>query len=126
MHTAPPTPPPPRGREASSTAGDMLWEVADLAGGAVVTLLPVVILAVPSAILFLLLPALVILAVAAVAVVLAGAITVPFLLTRSLLRGRSKTHRRSMRRNVPIRDVRRSGHTYSPTVTGGASASSHR
>ena len=105
MQTALPTPPSAERREPSPTFGDMLWDVADLVGGAVVTLLPLLLLAVPSAILFLVLPALVLLAVAAVPVVVAGAILTPtYLLTRSVLRAlgtRRETHRRGARRSVP-------------------------
>jgi len=83
----------------------MLWEVVDLLGGVVITLLPLLLLAVPSVILFLVLPALVLLAVAAVPVVVAGAVVVPtYLLTRSVLgalSARRKTYRRSMGRSRP-------------------------
>ena len=106
MQTALPTPPSPEHRDASPTFGDMLWEVADLGAGAVITLLPLLLLAVPSAILFLVLPALVLLAVAAVPVVVAvvaGAIcAAPYLLARSVLRAvgtRRQTHRRSAGRS---------------------------
>ena len=102
MQTALSTPPSPEHRESSPTFGDMLWEIADLVGGAVITLLPLLLLAVPSVILFLVLPALVLLAVAAVPVVAAGAILAPtYLLTRSVLRAvgtRRKAHRRGSER----------------------------
>ena len=61
MQTAPPTPRP----EPSQTTGEMLWEVADLAGGAAVMLLPLLLLAVPGIAAFVVLPAIVLLAVAA-------------------------------------------------------------
>jgi hypothetical protein len=102
MQTASPTPPTPDRRE-SPTLGEMLWEVADLAGGVVITLLPLLLLAVPGVILFL--PALVLLAVAAVPLMVAGAILVStYLLTRSVLRAlgaRRKTHRRSTGGRAP-------------------------
>jgi hypothetical protein len=105
MKTALPAPPSPEHREASPTLGDMLWEVADLVGGAVITLLPVLLLAVPSAVLFLVLPGLVLLAVAAIPIVVAGAILTPaYLLTRSVRRSletRCDTHRRSAGRSAP-------------------------
>jgi Flp pilus assembly protein TadB len=114
MQTALPTPPSPEHREASPTFGDMLWEVADLVGGAVITLLPLLLLAVPSVILFLVLPAMVLLAIAAVPVIVAGAILVPtYLLTRSFLRTlgtRRKTHRSSVGRSAPAA-LRRVGGT---------------
>ena len=104
MPTAPPTPPSPERREAVPTFGDMLWEVADLVGGVVIVLLPLLLLTVPSVVLFVLLPALVLLAVAAVPVVVAGAILVPaYLLTRPVLRalGARRRTRRSPRPSGP-------------------------
>lgn len=68
MQTTPPTRPQP-----SQTTGEILWEVTDLAGGAVVMLL----LALPGIALFVVLPALVLLAVAAAPVILAGTVAVP-------------------------------------------------
>ena len=52
----------------------MLWEVADLAGGAAVMLLPLLLLAVPGIAAFVVLPALVLLAVVAAPVAVAGAV----------------------------------------------------
>ena len=99
--TPPPTPLPPARRETSPTLGDMLWEVADLAGGVVITLLPLLLLAVPGVILFL--PALVLLAVAAVPLAVAGAILVAtYLLTRSVL-GALSTRRHTSGRSAPAR-----------------------
>ena len=88
-------------REANSTTtGEMLWEVTELAGGAAVMLLPLLVLAVPGIILFVVLPALVLLAVAAVPVVVAGAIVAPTYLlarfVRRLLGPRRDTRRRSV------------------------------
>ena len=80
------TVPPPR-PEPSQTTGEMLWDVVDLASGAVVMLLPLVILAVPGVAVFVVLPALVLLAVAAAPVIVAGAVAVPtYLLVRALRR----------------------------------------
>ena len=70
----------------------MLWEVTDLAGGAAVMFLPLLLLSVPGLLLFFALPALLLLAVAAVPVVVAGAIVGPvYLVVRSVRRwlGRS-------------------------------------
>src|SRR4051812_43149841 len=81
MQTASPTAPP----EPGQTAGEMLWEVADLTGGAAVMLLPLLLLAVPGIAAFVVLPAIVLLAVAAAPVVVAGAVVVPtYLLVRAV------------------------------------------
>ena len=73
--------------EANPTTAEMLWEVTELAGGAAVMLLPLLVLAVPGIILFAVLPALVLVAVAAVPVVVAGAILAPtYLLARFVRR----------------------------------------
>ncbi len=114
MQTSQPTTPTAERREETPTLPDMLWEVADLAGGAVVTLLPLLLLAVPSAVLFLLLPALVLLAVAAVPAVVAGAVLVPaYLLARSVPRAvaRLKTYRRGAGRRAPASPGRVGGAT---------------
>ncbi len=73
-------------RRARPTTNELLWEVADLAGGAAVMLLPMLLLAVPGIILFVALPALVLLAVAAAPVVVVGAILVPTYLLVRLVR----------------------------------------
>ena len=78
MQTPPPTPRP--------ATGEMLWELADLASGAVVMLLPLLLLAMPGIALFVVLPALVLLAVAVVPVAVAGAIVAPVYLLVRLLR----------------------------------------
>lgn len=104
MQTAPPTTPTAERQEEAPTLSEMLWEVADLAGGAVVTLLPLLVLVVPSAVLFLVLPAVVLVAVAAVPVVVAGAVAVPaYLLARFVMRAgaRVKAYRRSAGRSSP-------------------------
>ena len=73
-----PTPPTPTLRE-------MLWEVSDLVSGVTVALLPLLALAVPGIALFVVLPVLVLLVVAAAPVAVAGAIVAPvYLLTRAL------------------------------------------
>jgi Flp pilus assembly protein TadB len=78
MRTSPPTP---------RTVGELLWEVSDLAGGATVMLLPLLLLAVPGLTLFVLLPAIVLLAVAAAPTAVAGAVVVPsYLLVRAIKR----------------------------------------
>jgi len=88
MQTAPPT----TRADPSQTTGEMLWDVVDLTSGAVVMLLPLLLLAVPGVVLFVVLPALVLLAVAAAPVILAGAIAVPsYLLVRAI---RRRPHRR--------------------------------
>jgi membrane protein implicated in regulation of membrane protease activity len=84
MQTVPPTPRP----EPSQTTGEMLWEVADLTGGAAVMLLPLLLLAVPGIAAFVVLPAIVLLAVAAAPVIVAGAVVVPaYLLVRAVRPG---------------------------------------
>ena len=99
MQTASPTPHSPERREEGPTLGDMLWEVSDLLGGAVVTFLPLLIFALPS--LVLLLPVAALLAVAAVPVVVVGAILAPaYLLIRSVLR-RGLRREGSMKRSAP-------------------------
>ena len=71
------------------TTSELLWEVTDLAGGAVVMLLPLLLLAVPGILLFVVLPALVLLAVVAVPAVVAGAILAPtYLLARLATRAK--------------------------------------
>ena len=74
-------------RRAQPDTDEMLWEVTELAGGAAVMLLPMLLLAMPGIILFVALPGLVLLAVAAVPAVVAGAILAPmYLLTRLVRR----------------------------------------
>ena len=90
METTPPTPPEP-----SQTTGEMLWEVVDLAGGAAVMLLPLLVLAVPGIAAFIVLPALVLLAVAAAPTVVAGAVVVPTYLLVRAVRRRPRHRRRT-------------------------------
>jgi hypothetical protein len=77
-----PTPP------TSPTFGEMLEELMDLSAGFGVALLPVLLLAVPGIILFVVLPALLLLPLALIAAALAGP---PYLLARWLRRRRGRT-----------------------------------
>jgi Flp pilus assembly protein TadB len=104
MKTAQPTLASPGHRTETATLPDMLWEVGDLAGGAVIVMLPLLLLAVPSAVLFVLLPALVLLAVATVVAVALGAVLLPaWLLTRAVARARTRfrSPRRGTARSAP-------------------------
>jgi Flp pilus assembly protein TadB len=67
----------------------MLEEVIDLTTGLGVMLLPLLVLAVPSVVLFVLLPALVLLALAAPFLVIGALIAAPYLLVRWLRRRRA-------------------------------------
>ena len=83
MQTSPPTP----RHDSARTTSEMLWEVVDLLSGATVMLLPLLLLAVPGITLFVVLPAIVLLAVAAAPVAVAGAVVVPaYLLARAVRR----------------------------------------
>jgi hypothetical protein len=79
-------------REAPPTTADLLWEASELASGAVVMLLPMLLLAVPGILLFAVLPALVLLAVAAVPAVVAGVILAPAYLLSRIVRQRRSAH----------------------------------
>ena len=81
--------------EPSQTTGEMLWEVVDLAGGAAVMLLPLLLLAVPGIAAFVVLPAIVLLAVAAAPVIVAGAVVVPTYLLVRAVRRRPRRRRRT-------------------------------
>ena len=71
------------------TFGEMLGEVIDLSSGLAILLLPLYITAIPGIVLLLVLPALLLLAVAAVPVVVAGLVlTPPYLLVRAIRRHR--------------------------------------
>jgi hypothetical protein len=80
------TPEPPR-----PTFGEMLEELIDLSAGAAVALLPFMLIAVPGIILFVLLPAILLLALAA-PLALIGAVVAapPYLLARWLRRRRRR------------------------------------
>ena len=77
-----PTPP------TSPTFGEMLEELMDLSAGLGVALLPALLLAIPGIILFVVLPALVLLPLALIAAALAAP---PYLLARWLRRRRGRT-----------------------------------
>ena len=73
------------------TTSELLWEVTELAGGAAVMFLPMLLLAVPGILVFVVLPGLVLLAVAAAPIVVAVAILAPmYLLTRLVRRLRAR------------------------------------
>jgi membrane protein implicated in regulation of membrane protease activity len=91
MQTVPPTSP----REPGQTAGEMLWEVVDLTGGAAVMLLPLLLLAVPGIAAFVVLPAIVLFAVAAAPVIVAGAVVIPAYLLVRAVRPRPRHRRRT-------------------------------
>lgn len=70
----------------STTFGEMLEEIVDLSTGAGAALMPLLLLSMPGIVLFVVLPAILLLALA-VPLVLAGAvIAAPFLLATHLLR----------------------------------------
>jgi Flp pilus assembly protein TadB len=75
-----------------STFGEMLEELIDLSAGFGVALLPVLLLAVPGIILFVVLPAILLLALAAPLAVIGAVIAVPpYLVARWLRRRRRRT-----------------------------------
>ena len=88
------------------TTSDLLWEVTELAGGAAVMFLPMLLLAVPGILVFVVLPGLVLLAVVAAPVVVAGAILAPMYLLARLVRRRSNVRPpwtpSSARRSAPV------------------------
>ena len=75
-------------QQSNRTTSEMLWEVTELAGGAAVMLMPMLLLAVPGILVFVVLPGLVLLAVVAAPVVVAGAILAPTYLLARLVRHR--------------------------------------
>jgi hypothetical protein len=84
------------------TVGEMLEELIDLSVGLGVALMPLLVLAVPGIILFVVLPAILLLALAAPVAVIGAAIAAPpYLLARWL--------RRRPRRTAKPRSVRTSG-----------------
>ena len=81
------TPEPPR-----PTFGEMVGEVIDLSAGVAVVLLPVLTLSVPAIVLFVVLPAVLLLALALPLAVIGAVIAAPpYLLTRWLRRRRRRT-----------------------------------
>ena len=103
------TPQPPR-----ATFGEMLEELIDLSAGVGVALLPVLLLSVPGIILFVVLPAILLLALAAPLAVIGALIAAPpYLLARWLRRRRRPTT--SPPAGVvdsALRSVRTSGHSH--------------
>jgi hypothetical protein len=93
MKPTPPTSPP------RPTFGELLAEVIDLAGGLAAGLLPLLLLSVPGIILFVVLPAIVLLALAlplvAVGAVLAVLAVPPYLLARGRRRRRGRAATRA-------------------------------
>jgi hypothetical protein len=86
-HTAPtPTAEPPQPPRPG--LGEMLIEVIDLSGGLVVALLPLFVLSVPGLALFVVLPALLLAALAAPFALIGAVLAAPYLLVRRL-RGRA-------------------------------------
>jgi hypothetical protein len=81
----------------------MLWELVELAGGFAVMFLPLLLLAVPGLVLFILAPAALLLLVAAIpATLVAAVIGLPYLLVRAVrrLRGRGSQPPRAAARRV--------------------------
>ena len=71
------------------TTSEMVWEVTELAGGAAVMFLPLLLLAVPGILLFAVLPGLVLLAPVVVAGAILGPVYLLIRLVRRLLRRRA-------------------------------------
>src|SRR6476469_510359 len=78
---------------ADSTFGEMLEEVIDLSTGVGVALMPALLLAMPGIVLCVVLPAILLLALAAPLVVIGAVIAGPFLLARRLRRRPRRTAR---------------------------------
>src|ERR1044071_7946815 len=74
---------------SNPTFGEMFEEVIDLTTGLGVALLPLLVLAVPSVVLFVLLPALLLLALALPFVLIGALLAAPWLLARWLRRRRT-------------------------------------
>ena len=107
------TPQPPQ-----PTFGQMLEELIDLTAGVGVALLPVLLLAVPGIILFVALPAILLLAVAAPLAAIGAVIALPpYLLARWLRRRRRRTDRpRTALADSALRSVRTSGQARVPDL----------
>jgi hypothetical protein len=103
------TPQPP-------TFGEMLEELIDLGTGLGVALMPLLVLAVPGIILFFVLPAILLLALAAPLAAIGAVIAVPpYLLARLLRRRRSRTAKPPAGRSgSALRSVRTSGESRVP------------
>ena len=92
---------------APATGREMLWEVIELAGGFGAMLMPLLLLAVPGIALFVVLPAALVLLVAAIPVTIAAAaVGLPYLLVRAIRRQRA-----TWRSWPPIRSSPRSSST---------------
>jgi Flp pilus assembly protein TadB len=92
------------GHAVQPTIGEMREQLVDLSAGLGIVMLPLFLIAIPGAILFLILPAALLLVAAAVpAVVVAALAGPPYLLVRAVRR------RRSSRRNTRRRSPSRSG-----------------
>jgi Flp pilus assembly protein TadB len=76
---------------SSPTFGEMFEQLMDLTAGIGVALLPALLLAVPGIILFVVLPAILLLALAAPLAIVGALIAAPFLLARRLRRRRRGT-----------------------------------
>ena len=109
------TPPTPTTRP---TLGEILTEVVDLGGGLVAGLLPLLLLSVPGIILFVVLPAILLLALAAPLAVIGAVIAVPpYLLARWLRRRRRRTAKPSAgHADSALRSVRTSGQSRVPDL----------
>ena len=95
---------------ADSTFGEMLEEVIDLSTGFGVALMPALLLAMPGIVLCVVLPAILLLALAAPMALIGAVIAGPFLLARRLRRRPRRTDRpaadstlRSVRTSAPSR-----------------------
>jgi hypothetical protein len=110
------TPQPPH-----STFGEMLEELIDLSAGLGVVLLPLLLLAVPGIILFVVLPAILLLALAAPVAVIGAVIAVPpYLVARWLRRRRRPTATPPAgRADSALRSVRTSGQSRVPELGSG-------
>jgi Flp pilus assembly protein TadB len=98
---------------ARATFGEMLEELIDLSAGVGVALLPVLLLSVPGIILFVVLPAILLLALAAPLAAIAAVIAAPpYLLARWLRRRRRRTESPPAGiADSALRSVRTSGHS---------------
>jgi Flp pilus assembly protein TadB len=100
------------------TLGEMLEELIDLSAGLGVALLPVLLLAVPGIILFVVLPAILLLALAAPLAVIGAVIAVPpYLVARWLRRRRHRTAKPSAgHADTALRSVRTGGQSRVPDL----------
>ena len=95
-----------------ATFGEMLEELIDLSAGAGVALLPVLLLSIPGIILFVVLPAILLLALAAPLAAIGAVIAAPpYLVARWLRRRRQTESPPAVRAYSAPRSVRASGHS---------------